>query len=418
MHRIRKAITLFLSAAVFAACAVMPVMASEDPLAVKNYEEFGAAPETVVQPTVPQETQPESAAPEETVPETLPQEVPGETEESVTAATEETIPEETTAEETVPEETEPEEETNRVTSLEGMPLYFQTDYPNIRYAESDIARNGCSVSSLAMVASYMTGHNYGPVELARYFGGLGRNNIERLEIGSGKLGLPFVKADNWHRTREAIHNGKIAIVLMGQNSYFTTSQHFIVVTGVNEEGRYLVNDPYEPNYDHWKLKSGFLDGFEEADLIRGYSGAWIYDMDAMDEQPAFYYEPELNWSDSRYPDIQLTDQEKYLLASIIWVEARGESPEGQQAVAEVILNRLASGRFADTLRGVIYSEGQFRSVEFLEDARPEQAQYDAIDRAMYGEAILPGDVYHFATFRTNDNVWGTIGGHIFCYGVD
>jgi len=103
------------------------------------------------------------------------------------------------------------------------------------------------------------------------------------------------------------------------------------------------------------------------------------------------------------------------LAKVIWVEAQGECEEGQQAVAEVVLNRMASSNFSDTLKGVIYAQGQFRSVPFLKDADPYQAQYEAIERAIYGPYVLPEDVVHFATYPTNDKVWGQIGGHIFCY---
>jgi len=84
-------------------------------------------------------------------------------------------------------------------------------------------------------------------------------------------------------------------------------------------------------------------------------------------------------------------------------------------VAEVVLNRMASPNFSDTLKGVIYAQGQFRSVPFLKDADPYQAQYEAIERAIYGPYVLPEDVVHFATYPTNDKVWGQIGGHIFCY---
>ena len=104
-----------------------------------------------------------------------------------------------------------------------------------------------------------------------------------------------------------------------------------------------------------------------------------------------------------------------LLARVVWVEAQGECKEGQQAVAEVVLNRMASPNFGDTLKSVIYAEGQFRSVPYLEDATPYQAQYDAIEAAIYGPYVLPENVMHFATYPTNNNVWGKIGGHIFCY---
>ena len=89
--------------------------------------------------------------------------------------------------------------------------------------------------------------------------------------------------------------------------------------------------------------------------------------------------------------------------------------EGQQAVAEVVLNRIAADDFPNNLKNVIYAPGQFRSAAYLDEAEPYQAQYDAIERAIYGPYILPEDVVHFATFRTNNNVWGQIGGHIFCH---
>ena len=92
--------------------------------------------------------------------------------------------------------------------------------------------------------------------------------------------------------------------------------------------------------------------------------------------------------------------------------------EGQQAVAEVALNRIASGDFPNNLHDVIYGQGQFRSVPRLDKAEPFQAQYEAIERAIYGPYILPKEVVYFATKPTNSNIWGQIGGHIFCYGND
>lgn len=321
------------------------------------------------------------------------------------------------------ESTEPMEEEDTIpvyTDQDGVPipLYFQTDYPETMYGSGTVATSGCSVTTLAMVATYLTGHEYLPDELARYFGGRAENNMARLELGSETLKLPFEKAKNWHYAYEALQEGKVVILLVNNPSIFTNSQHFILLTGLTEEGKVLVHDPYRPNYDNWLLRKGFEEGFNTWDVIIGYDGAWIYDKEAMPEDPYIHFEPDIDRNNPRYPDIQLTYEERKLLAKVVWVEARGESAEGQQAVAEVILNRLASDRFPNTLNGVIYAEGQFRSVEFLDEAEPYQAQYEAIDRAMYGPYILPKDVYYFATFKTNNNVWGEIGGHIFCYAAD
>lgn len=295
-----------------------------------------------------------------------------------------------------------------------VPLYLQTDYPNHMYGSGTIANNGCSVTCLAMVATYLTDHEYRPDELARYFGGSAENNIARLEKGAETMQLAWEKMENFHKAIAALKEGKIVVALMEGQSLFTDGQHFIVLTGYNENGLIMVNDPFGPNYEKWDLKRAFCEGFTEGDILCGFSGAWAFDKSAMPEEPFLYYEEDES-GDPRYPDIQLTYEERQLMARVIWAEARGESDEGQQAVAEVILNRMASDKFGDTLNSVIYAEGQFRSVPYLDEAEPYQAQYDAIERAIYGPYILPEDVVHFATFRTNDNVWGQIGGHIFCY---
>ena len=58
---------------------------------------------------------------------------------------------------------------------------------------------------------------------------------------------------------------------------------------------------------------------------------------------------------------------------------------------------------------------QFSTIGLLSAAEPGQAQYDAIDAALYGPSILPADVVFFSRSGENDRVWGKIGGHVFCY---
>jgi spore germination cell wall hydrolase CwlJ-like protein len=51
-----------------------------------------------------------------------------------------------------------------------------------------------------------------------------------------------------------------------------------------------------------------------------------------------------------------------LLARLIYAEARGENYTGQVAVGAVVLNRVESSQFPNTIAGVIYQKGQFSSV--------------------------------------------------------
>lgn len=320
---------------------------------------------------------------------------------------------EPTEAETLPPETEPEETVERI-RYDSVPRYFQTDYPDVLFGSGTLATSGSSVTSLAMVASYLTGHEYLPDTLAGYFADFIGNNMELLEYASDALQLPWEKAVNIHGAAQALQEGKVAIALMKENSLFRESQHFVVFTGLGEDGKILVNDPYGPNYDKWNLKNALVSGFKITDLSGSYAGAWIYDPGAMPEEPFLYVE-ETGSGEPRHPDIQLSQEDKDLLARLIWGEAQGEPFDGQQAVAEVILNRMAADNFPDTLREVIYAEGQFSSANNLYLAELTHTQYEAIERAIYGPYVLPEDVVFFATYPVNDNVWGTIGSHTFCY---
>ena len=122
------------------------------------------------------------------------------------------------------------------------------------------------------------------------------------------------------------------------------------------------------------------------------------------EQPAGRYAP-------------ITEEERELIARIVYLEARGEPAEGQQAVAEVILNRVAAENFPDSVADVIFQENpqQFTTAPLIDEAAPGEAQYAAVDAATSGKAVLPMDVVYFSREPENGNVWGTIGGHVFCY---
>lgn len=57
-----------------------------------------------------------------------------------------------------------------------------------------------------------------------------------------------------------------------------------------------------------------------------------------------------------------TDSELRYMTSIIYCEARGESYQGKKAVGIVVMNRVRSNKFPDTVKKVIYQSGQFSPV--------------------------------------------------------
>lgn len=122
----------------------------------------------------------------------------------------------------------------------------------------------------------------------------------------------------------------------------------------------------------------------------------------------------------RYSGVTMTAEERRELAGIIQLEAGNQCTEGQQAVVEVVLNRVLSPEFPDTVHDVLHQgedtkRPQFSTIENLASAEPTAAQYEAIDAALYGPSILPEDVVFFSRNGENDRVWGKIQDHVFCY---
>lgn len=355
---------------------------------------------------------------EEVTEETQQEETTAPVEESTEAAeeTEETEATEvaTEPEEVIPEETEAdffEEESND----RFFPDYTLEEYGSVMYANGTILDNGCSVVCMASLATYMTGHQYYPDELASYFGGKCDNNVQRLEYMSDMLELPYYKAENYRYVLDALRDGKVVIQLMNSKSLFTNSQHFILIKGYNENGLLDVLDPSEKNRSGWYLMDKFENGFTEDELCWGYDGAWIYDPDQVPDDPYVYEPPVREYVEPRYDGLVLTEEETNLLAKLIYVEARGECEDGQQAIAEVVLNRYTSGLFGKSLTAMIQDEDAFVPRKLLNAAKPSQAQYEAIDRALYGPYVLPKEVMFYGRVRTTDSLWGSIGRHIFCY---
>ena len=70
-------------------------------------------------------------------------------------------------------------------------------------------------------------------------------------------------------------------------------------------------------------------------------------------------EQEQEQEDKKEAVINLNDEEIMLLSKLVAGEARGESYEGQVAVAAVVINRVKDSRFPDSLEGVIYQKMHF-----------------------------------------------------------
>lgn len=110
-----------------------------------------------------------------------------------------------------------------------------------------------------------------------------------------------------------------------------------------------------------------------------------------------------------------------LLARVVYGEARGEPYTGQVAVAAVVLNRVKSSKFPNTISGVVYQSGAFDAVADGQiNMTPDTTAKKAAQDALNGWDPSYGAIYYFnPSTATNKWIWSrpmtvTIGKHRFC----
>ena len=119
-------------------------------------------------------------------------------------------------------------------------------------------------------------------------------------------------------------------------------------------------------------------------------------------------------------DNSVSNNDLYLLAKCVYAEARGEPYEGQVAVAAVILNRVESASFPNTISGVIYQPGAFTAVSDGQiNLSPNDTAYKAAQDALNGWDPTYGCLYYYnPATATSSWIWSrqtvvTIGKHVF-----
>ena len=110
-----------------------------------------------------------------------------------------------------------------------------------------------------------------------------------------------------------------------------------------------------------------------------------------------------------------------LLARVIYGESRGEPYTGQVAVGAVVMNRVKSSSFPNTISGVVYQSGAFDAVKDGQiNLTPDSTAKKAAQDALNGWDPSYGAIYYFnPSTATNKWIWSrpmtiTIGKHRFC----
>ncbi len=98
--------------------------------------------------------------------------------------------------------------------------------------------------------------------------------------------------------------------------------------------------------------------------------------------------------------------DQYLLARLVYAEARGESYKGKVAVAAVVLNRVRSSAFPNTISGVIYQNNAFESVSNGSiNKTPDSDCLRAAREAMNGWDPTGGCLYFYNAAQVSTGSW-------------
>lgn len=129
----------------------------------------------------------------------------------------------------------------------------------------------------------------------------------------------------------------------------------------------------------------------------------------------------MNSSSSGNSSSSTSNSNLNLLSRLVYSEARGETYTGQVAVAAVVLNRVKSSSFPNTISGVIYERGAFDAVSDGQiNLTPNSTAKKAAQDALNGWDPSYGAIYYFnPNTATNAWIWSrpmtvTIGKHRFC----
>ena len=116
-------------------------------------------------------------------------------------------------------------------------------------------------------------------------------------------------------------------------------------------------------------------------------------------------------------EVTFADGDLYLLANLIYCEAGGEPYAGKLAVGSVVINRVLSSVYPDTVVGVVYQSRQFSPVgsgrlDLALGANKANADcYKAAEEAMSGVTNVGNCVYFRTPVEGLNGI--NIGGHVF-----
>ena len=159
-----------------------------------------------------------------------------------------------------------------------MPLYLQQDYPEAPFGAYKVSTHGCGITTLAMVANYLTDDELTPVELAARYGyycGLRGSEISLFDDPPAEMGFHLQnRSFSWNEIHNAVENGQVAVSLQWAG-YWTSGGHYIAITEIAEDDKYVVRDSNLLNYK--RIKAHVEDSHTRGSITPAAQYFWIYE---------------------------------------------------------------------------------------------------------------------------------------------
>ena len=114
-------------------------------------------------------------------------------------------------------------------------------------------------------------------------------------------------------------------------------------------------------------------------------------------------------------ETKYTENDFELLARVIEAEAGGESDYHKLCVGTVVMNRVDSEKYPDTIEGVIYQPGQYQCVTNSHiNKEPSESSYEAAESILDGRRMFRSSVVYQAEFIQGNKVVEKVGNTYFC----
>lgn len=292
-----------------------------------------------------------------------------------------------------------------------VPHYLQYDerWAMLKIMGNNIKTSGCSITSLAMVVSYFHQKEIFPSDVREWAWAGGTNPYYVAPYGASWQIFPDAAAKydltmknlglDITAVVEELRNGRI-VIMSCNPGLFTSFGHFIVLRGIDENGKILVNDPNDS-----QTKDFYNKAFEPSFMAQQAANFWSF------------------WKEGFMP----VNDEILNAAKIVVLEAGYQDRDAQIAVAEVMRNRLESSQFPNTYTEIIFAPYQFTTVAIIDTANPGPEVIQLVKEVFSGKLSILNNKNclffcskgFYASRGQFDSFWGrmklvaTYGNHFF-----